>query len=148
MATEIRMPQFGVSMETGTVAQWLKAEGDTVKAGDVLASIETEKLTNDVPKAKRSDPKLEAEMLAVARTVYDDGRVALKALIQSPDWAYDRTALGQIINRNQSAYIIYRMPNGKHRAIELGFKQMYNGSSYGKTQLRGIGTRDFEVDYK
>ena len=107
-----------------------------------------EKLTNDVPKAKRSDPKLEAEMLAVARTVYDDGRVALKALIQSPDWAYDRTALGQIINRNQSAYIIYRMPNGKHRAIELGFKQMYNGSSYGKTQLRGIGTRDFEVDYK
>ena len=48
MATEIRMPQFGVSMETGTVAQWLKAEGDTVKAGDVLASIETEKLTNDV----------------------------------------------------------------------------------------------------
>ena len=42
------MPQFGVSMETGTVAQWLKAEGDTVKAGDVLASIETEKLTNDV----------------------------------------------------------------------------------------------------
>lgn len=48
MATEIRMPQFGVSMETGTVAQWLKAEGDAVKAGDVLASIETEKLTNDV----------------------------------------------------------------------------------------------------
>lgn len=48
MATEIRMPQFGVSMETGTVAQWLKAEGDTVKAGDALASIETEKLTNDV----------------------------------------------------------------------------------------------------
>lgn len=48
MATEIRMPQFGVSMETGTVAQWIKAEGDTVKAGDVLASIETEKLTNDV----------------------------------------------------------------------------------------------------
>lgn len=48
MATEIRMPQFGVSMETGTVAQWLKAEGDPVKTGDVLASIETEKLTNDV----------------------------------------------------------------------------------------------------
>lgn len=48
MATEIRMPQFGVSMEMGTVSQWNKAVGDTVKAGDVLASIETEKLTNDV----------------------------------------------------------------------------------------------------
>ena len=48
MATEIRMPQFGVSMETGTVAKWLKSVGDKVKAGDVLANIETEKLTNDV----------------------------------------------------------------------------------------------------
>ena len=46
MAAEIRMPQFGVSMETGTIAQWCKAEGDPVKVGDVLASIETEKLTN------------------------------------------------------------------------------------------------------
>ena len=48
MATEIRMPQFGVSMETGTIAQWFKAVGDPVKAGEVVASIETEKLTNDV----------------------------------------------------------------------------------------------------
>lgn len=48
MATEIRMPQFGVSMETGTIAKWFKAVGDPVKAGDVVASIETEKLTNDV----------------------------------------------------------------------------------------------------
>ena len=48
MATEIKMPQFGVSMETGAVSQWNIAVGDTVKAGDVLASIETEKLTNDV----------------------------------------------------------------------------------------------------
>ena len=48
MAAEIRMPQFGVSMETGTIAQWCKAEGDPGKVGDVLASIETEKLTNDV----------------------------------------------------------------------------------------------------
>lgn len=48
MATEIRMPQFGVSMETGTIAQWFKVVGDPVKAGEVVASIETEKLTNDV----------------------------------------------------------------------------------------------------
>lgn len=105
------------------------------------------KLTYDMPTAKQNNPQLEAEMLAVARTVYDDGRTALKAIIQSTDWAYDRTALGQIINRNQSAYIIYKMPDGTHRAIELGFKQMYDGGSYGKLQLRGIGTRDFEVEY-
>lgn len=48
MATEIRMPQFGVSMETGTIARWLKAVGDPVQSGEVVATIETEKLTNDV----------------------------------------------------------------------------------------------------
>ena len=48
MATEIRMPQFGVSMETGTVAQWLKAEGDTVKAGDVLVVLEAMKMEIEV----------------------------------------------------------------------------------------------------
>ena len=48
MATEIRMPQFGVSMETGTVAQWLKAEGDTVKAGDVLVILEAMKMENEI----------------------------------------------------------------------------------------------------
>ena len=48
MATEIKMPQFGVSMESGTIAAWLKSVGDEIKAGEAIASIETEKLTNDV----------------------------------------------------------------------------------------------------
>ena len=54
MAAEIRMPQFGVSMETGTIAQWCKAEGDPVKVGAVLASIQTEKLTNHLIRAVAS----------------------------------------------------------------------------------------------
>ena len=44
MAAEIRMPQFGVSMETGTIAQWCKAEGDPVKVGDVLECFEMEEI--------------------------------------------------------------------------------------------------------
>ncbi len=48
MAEEIRMPQLGVSMETGIITKWHKNVGDPVKRGDVLVSIETEKLTNDV----------------------------------------------------------------------------------------------------
>ena len=32
MATEIKMPQLGLTMEEGTVERWLKAEGDPVKA--------------------------------------------------------------------------------------------------------------------
>jgi len=49
MATEIRMPQMGVSMETGTISQWYKNVGDEIHAGENIASVETEKLTNDIP---------------------------------------------------------------------------------------------------
>ncbi len=48
MAYEVLMPQLGLTMEEGTVSQWVKHEGDTVKTGDVLLEITTDKLTNEV----------------------------------------------------------------------------------------------------
>ncbi|MDG1128390.1 MAG: pyruvate dehydrogenase complex E1 component subunit beta [Paracoccaceae bacterium] len=45
MATEILMPALSPTMEEGTLAKWLVREGDTVKAGDILAEIETDKAT-------------------------------------------------------------------------------------------------------
>ncbi len=48
MAVEIKMPKMGVSMVTGVVTKWLKAEGDAVKKGEEVAEIETEKITNTV----------------------------------------------------------------------------------------------------
>lgn len=45
MATEILMPALSPTMEEGTLAKWLKQEGDAVKAGDILAEIETDKAT-------------------------------------------------------------------------------------------------------
>ncbi|RLL63910.1 pyruvate dehydrogenase complex dihydrolipoamide acetyltransferase [Paenirhodobacter hankyongi] len=45
MATEILMPALSPTMEEGTLAKWLKKEGDTVKSGDILAEIETDKAT-------------------------------------------------------------------------------------------------------
>ncbi len=45
MPTEILMPALSPTMEEGTLAKWLKKEGDTVKAGDILAEIETDKAT-------------------------------------------------------------------------------------------------------
>src|SRR6516225_11550627 len=39
------MPKLSPTMETGVIAQWLKKVGDTVKEGDVLADIETDKAT-------------------------------------------------------------------------------------------------------
>ncbi|WP_134682181.1 pyruvate dehydrogenase complex E1 component subunit beta [Paracoccus ravus] len=45
MATEILMPALSPTMEEGTLAKWLKKEGDTVKSGDIIAEIETDKAT-------------------------------------------------------------------------------------------------------
>ena len=45
MATEILMPALSPTMEEGTLARWLVKEGDTVKSGDIIAEIETDKAT-------------------------------------------------------------------------------------------------------
>jgi pyruvate dehydrogenase E1 component beta subunit len=45
MAIEILMPALSPTMEEGTLAKWLVKEGDTVKSGDILAEIETDKAT-------------------------------------------------------------------------------------------------------
>ncbi len=48
MAFELKMPQLGLTMEEGNLSKWLKHEGDTVKAGEVVAEITTDKLTNEL----------------------------------------------------------------------------------------------------
>ena len=48
MATNILMPALSPTMTEGTLARWLKAEGDVIKAGDVIAEIETDKATMEV----------------------------------------------------------------------------------------------------
>jgi pyruvate dehydrogenase E2 component (dihydrolipoamide acetyltransferase) len=45
MATHILMPALSPTMEEGTLAKWLVAEGDAVKSGQVIAEIETDKAT-------------------------------------------------------------------------------------------------------
>jgi pyruvate dehydrogenase E1 component beta subunit len=48
MATEILMPALSPTMEEGKLAKWLVAEGQTIKAGDIIAEIETDKATMEV----------------------------------------------------------------------------------------------------
>ena len=45
MGVELKMPALSPTMEEGTLAKWLVKEGDTVKSGDILAEIETDKAT-------------------------------------------------------------------------------------------------------
>ena len=48
MATQILMPALSPTMTEGKLAKWLKAEGDAVASGDVLAEIETDKATMEI----------------------------------------------------------------------------------------------------
>src|SRR5512138_3645433 len=48
MAKPIKMPKLSDQMTEGKIAEWMKKEGDEVKAGDVVAQVETEKATLDV----------------------------------------------------------------------------------------------------
>jgi pyruvate dehydrogenase E1 component beta subunit len=48
MPFQVLMPALSPTMEKGNLAKWLKKEGDTVKSGDVIAEIETDKATMEV----------------------------------------------------------------------------------------------------
>ncbi|AYU54310.1 dihydrolipoamide acetyltransferase family protein [Staphylococcus debuckii] len=48
MSTNIMMPKLGMTMKEGTVEEWHVSEGDTVSKGDIVASISSEKLTQDI----------------------------------------------------------------------------------------------------
>ena len=47
-ATVITMPKMSDTMTEGTIASWLKKEGDTVQSGDILAEVETDKATMEL----------------------------------------------------------------------------------------------------
>ncbi len=48
MPIQVLMPALSPTMEKGNLSKWLKKEGETVKSGDVIAEIETDKATMEV----------------------------------------------------------------------------------------------------
>ena len=48
MSTEIKSPTFPESVIDGTIANWIKQEGDTVSQDEVIAEIETDKVVLEV----------------------------------------------------------------------------------------------------
>ena len=53
MSTPIIMPKFEMSQETGTVARWLKQEGDAIEKGEAILEVETDKVTMEVESPAR-----------------------------------------------------------------------------------------------
>ena len=48
MAIEILMPKLGLTMTEGTIEEWKKKEGDPIAKGDIIVTVATDKLTNDI----------------------------------------------------------------------------------------------------
>jgi len=67
MATNVFMEALSPTMEEGRVAKWHKRDGDAVKAGDVLAEVETDKAVMDL--VARADGVLRRVAVAEGQTV-------------------------------------------------------------------------------
>jgi pyruvate dehydrogenase E2 component (dihydrolipoamide acetyltransferase) len=67
MATEIQLPQLGLTMTEGLIMEWKKREGDRVKRGEILFNVENDKATIDV--AAQVDGMLEKILVQAMITV-------------------------------------------------------------------------------
>jgi pyruvate/2-oxoglutarate dehydrogenase complex dihydrolipoamide acyltransferase (E2) component len=45
---EVRVPKWGLTMEEATVLEWLKSPGDRVESGEIIAVLETDKITSEI----------------------------------------------------------------------------------------------------
>jgi pyruvate/2-oxoglutarate dehydrogenase complex dihydrolipoamide acyltransferase (E2) component len=48
MSTPVMLPKLGFAMQNGEIAEWLVADGATVKEGDIIYSVESEKSVQEV----------------------------------------------------------------------------------------------------
>src|SRR5947199_4328358 len=106
MPIKILMPALSPTMEKGNLAKWLKKEGDSVKTGDVIAEIETDKATMEyeaieegtlakivVPEGTRDVP--ENELIAVLVEGGEDVKTATAAATERAPARADATAKAQ-----------------------------------------------------
>src|SRR5258708_5558399 len=56
MPIQVLMPALSPTMEKGNLSKWLKKEGETIKSGDVIAEIETDKATMEVEATDEGTP--------------------------------------------------------------------------------------------
>ena len=111
MAIEIKMPALSPTMEEGTLAKWLVADGDDVRSGDVIAEIETDKATMEVEAIE--DGKIgqilvpagtqHVKVNAVIAILLEDGESASDMKLPTPDAPAEAAATPVTDDTNQSA---------------------------------------------
>ncbi|MEL0042674.1 MAG: pyruvate dehydrogenase complex E1 component subunit beta [Candidatus Puniceispirillum sp.] len=90
MAIEIKMPALSPTMEEGTLAKWLVVQGDVVRAGDVIAEIETDKATMEV---EAIDDGTLGQILVDAGSEHVKVNTVIAVLLEDGETAADLAAL-------------------------------------------------------
>ncbi len=78
MATPVTMPQLGESVTEGTIARWLKAEGDEIEKDEPLAEVDTDKVNAELPSPLAG--KIEKLLVSEGTTVDVGAEIALVAV--------------------------------------------------------------------
>ena len=78
MATPVTMPQLGESVTEGTIARWLKAEGDEIEKDEPLAEVDTDKVNAELPSPLAG--RIEKLLVSEGTTVDVGTEIALVAV--------------------------------------------------------------------
>ena len=97
MAIEIKMPALSPTMEEGTLAKWLVARGDVVRAGDVIAEIETDKATMEV---EAIDDGTLGQILVDAGSEHVKVNTVIAVLLEDGETAADLSALPAVASES------------------------------------------------
>src|SRR5919106_3359728 len=101
MPTPITMPQLGESVTEGTIARWLKAEGDEVEKDEPLCEVDTEKVSAELPSPFAG--KIEKLLISEGTTVDVGTEIALMALDGAGAAADEESSDGEASMRGDTA---------------------------------------------
>ncbi|MBC8127514.1 MAG: dihydrolipoyllysine succinyltransferase, partial [Gloeobacteraceae cyanobacterium ES-bin-144] len=97
MTTDVKVPASGESVTSANVARWHKKSGDSVRAGEVLVTLETDKVSNELEAATNGVLEIlvgEGEEVVIGTTIAriaDDGSLAAAPTNVSPPGAVSVT---------------------------------------------------------
>ena len=109
MPVEILMPALSPTMEEGTLAKWLVKEGDTVKAGDLLAEIETDKATMEF---EATDEGVIGKLLVAEGTEGVKVNSPIAVLLEDGETAGDAKAVAPKAEKAEAAPKTEAAPTG------------------------------------
>ena len=141
MPIEIKMPALSPTMEEGTLAKWLVKEGDTVKSGDILAEIETDKATMEfeavdegtitgIAVAEGTDG---VKVGTVIATLAGEGEDASAAPAKSDDAAPKQEAEAPAAPKDEKTGTDDKVEDAAHPAqekVETGARQLFAAASH------------------